>query len=198
VASFGNDADPCTRGAPCRPLTQALTQTSSAGEIIILDSGDYYPVSITQSVSILASEGIYAGIRVTSGHGITVDGSGIAVFGSDAVFRESGNPAAVCLELGVGHIRPRPEPQQQRLRLQLRRREIALRDVVVAGAYGYGILANTTERGTLKLTIDRTTVRENAGTGIAAFGSDTHVVVTRSTIAEHAGNALDVTAAPWR
>jgi hypothetical protein len=64
--------------------------------------------------------------------------------------------------------------------------EIALRDVVVAGAYGYGIFANTSEGGTLKLTVDRTTLRGNEATGIAAVGAGIHVVISCSTLT---GNA---------
>jgi hypothetical protein len=167
VASFGNDADPCTLAAPCRTLTQALTQTSSAGEIIILDSGDYDPVSITQSVSILASEGIHAGILVTSGHGITVNGSGIAVFVSDTVFHESGNPAGVSSSASTTFVRVLSLNSIGH-GFNFEGGKIALRDVVVAGAYGYGILANTTEGGTVKLTIkltgDNTVEGNGAGT----------------------------------
>lgn len=239
VASFGNDADPCTLAAPCRTLTHALTETSSAGEIIILDSGDYDSVSIAQSVSILASEGIYAGIRVTSGHGITVNGSNIAVvlrglsikgtntgygvyfqsgaslhiekavfhipgwrainveasgemFVSDTVFHDSGNPAVVSSSASATFVRVL-SLNSIGFGFNFEGGKIALRDVVIAGANGYGILANTNEGGTVKLTVDRTTVRGNAGTGIAAGGSGTYVVVTRSTITGNAGDALDAT-----
>lgn len=72
VASYGNDGGTCTVDAPCRSLTRALTQTSAGGELLILDTGDYDPVSITQSVSILTAPGVVASIAVSSGDGITV------------------------------------------------------------------------------------------------------------------------------
>jgi hypothetical protein len=53
--------------------------TNANGELIVLDSAGYGPVTITQSVSIIAPPGVYAGISVFSSDGITVNGSGIKV-----------------------------------------------------------------------------------------------------------------------
>lgn len=64
VASSGNDANPCSLTQPCRSFAVAITQTSSGGEIIVLDSAGYGPVVVTQAVSIIAPPGVYAGISV--------------------------------------------------------------------------------------------------------------------------------------
>ncbi len=45
----------------------------------MLSSGGYGPVTITKSVSIIAPEGIYAGISVFSGSGITIATAGVNV-----------------------------------------------------------------------------------------------------------------------
>jgi len=80
VASSGNDANPCTLVSPCRGFAAALAQTSGKGEIVVLDSAGYGPVSITQSVSIIAPPGVYAGISVLSyGNGVAVFGTGLKV-----------------------------------------------------------------------------------------------------------------------
>jgi hypothetical protein len=79
VASTGNDANPCSLVLPCRTFAAAVAQTASAGEVIPLDSAGYGPVTITQSVSIIAPGGVYAGVTATAGNGITVDGAGINV-----------------------------------------------------------------------------------------------------------------------
>jgi hypothetical protein len=50
----------------------AITATNPGGEVIALDSGGYGPVTITSSVSIIAPSGVYAGISVFSGNGVTV------------------------------------------------------------------------------------------------------------------------------
>jgi Right handed beta helix region len=79
VASNGSDVDPCSLSQPCRSFAAAIAKTSDAGEVTVLDSAGYGPVTIAQSVSIIAPEGIYAGVTVTSGNGITVNGAGIVV-----------------------------------------------------------------------------------------------------------------------
>src|SRR5207302_10656614 len=71
-AATGNDASPCTRTAPCRNFAAAIAQTASGGEVVVLDSGGYGTVTINQAVSLVAPPGVYAGISVFSGTGITV------------------------------------------------------------------------------------------------------------------------------
>jgi hypothetical protein len=78
VASNGSDANPCSLAAPCRSFGAAIVQTSSGGEVIVLDSAGYGPVTISQAVSIIAPAGVYAGVSVFGGAGITVNaGAGI-------------------------------------------------------------------------------------------------------------------------
>ena len=81
VSSTGNDGDPCSLVAPCRSFAAAMLHTDATGEIIVLDAAGYGPVTVNQSVSIVAPNGVYGGISVLSpgGNGITVDGPGIAV-----------------------------------------------------------------------------------------------------------------------
>jgi hypothetical protein len=83
VASYGlpaNTAFNCSVVNPCRAFSEAIGVTASGGEIVVLDSAAYGPVSIAQPVSIVAPAGIYAGISVFSGAGIVVNaGSGTVV-----------------------------------------------------------------------------------------------------------------------
>src|SRR5215470_11754936 len=73
ASAAGSDGNPCSRTAPCRTLSQAISQTNAGGELVILDSAGYGPVTITKSISITAPAGVYAGISVFSGNGITVN-----------------------------------------------------------------------------------------------------------------------------
>ena len=72
VSGAGNDANACSIVAPCRSLGAALAQTNSAGEIVVLDSAGYGPVTIGKSVSITAPQGVYAGIT-TATDGVTIN-----------------------------------------------------------------------------------------------------------------------------
>ncbi len=77
--SDSNTATNCAKATPCRGFAAALTVTDGGGEIIVLDSGGYGSVTIAQSVSIIAPEGVYAGISVFSGNGVTIASAGVRV-----------------------------------------------------------------------------------------------------------------------
>jgi hypothetical protein len=77
VASYGVDTNACSLVSPCRSFATAISKTNPTGEVIVLDSAGYGPVTITQSVTITAPPGVYAGITVpTSTTGIVVNGAG--------------------------------------------------------------------------------------------------------------------------
>src|SRR5262249_51611811 len=71
-AQAGVDTNPCSVLLPCRTFGQALSVVAAKGEIIVLDSGGYGPVTINKAVTIEAPPGIYAGISVTGFSGIDV------------------------------------------------------------------------------------------------------------------------------
>ena len=81
VASYGNDANPCGRVLPCRQIDRAMVETDTNGEVTVLDSADYDPITITKSISITVPPGIYAGIAVPSDDisGVTINANGINV-----------------------------------------------------------------------------------------------------------------------
>lgn len=72
VSINGSDGSDCSRLAPCRTLSIALSRTSAAGEIDVLDSGDFGPVTINKAVSLIAP-GVLGGIQVAAGTAITVN-----------------------------------------------------------------------------------------------------------------------------
>ena len=74
VASYGSDANPCSRPLPCRSYAIALAATDPRGEIVALDSGGFGTVTINKAVALIAPSGIHAGITVPTGDndGITV------------------------------------------------------------------------------------------------------------------------------
>lgn len=75
-AAAGSDTNPCSRANPCRNFAAAMAATDSGGEVIVLDSGGYGGMTITQAVSIIAPTGVYAGITVFAGDGVTVNVAG--------------------------------------------------------------------------------------------------------------------------
>ena len=76
VSTTGVSNPACSLVAPCRLFSDAITATLPRGEVVVLDSGGYGGVTITQAASIIAPPGVYAGISVFSGDGITVNAGG--------------------------------------------------------------------------------------------------------------------------
>jgi hypothetical protein len=66
-ATLGSDANPCTYISPCLTFAAALAQTTAGGEIIVLDPGDFGPVTITKAVSIYADAVSVAGTMPSPG-----------------------------------------------------------------------------------------------------------------------------------
>ena len=52
VSGVGDDANPCSRTAPCKTFAGAISKTASGGEINCLDPGGYGTVTITKSITI--------------------------------------------------------------------------------------------------------------------------------------------------
>ena len=52
VSGVGNDANPCSRTAPCKTYAGAISHTAKDGEISTLDPGGYGCVTITKSITI--------------------------------------------------------------------------------------------------------------------------------------------------
>lgn len=73
VSGSGDNANPCSRTAPCRTFAGALAKTAEGGEISVLDSANYGPVTIHKAVTINGT-GALAGIITAADHnGITVN-----------------------------------------------------------------------------------------------------------------------------
>jgi len=72
VSGVGDDANPCSRTAPCKTFAGAISKTAAGGEINTLDPGGYGGVTITKAITI-ASEGAgEAGVLVSGTNGIVV------------------------------------------------------------------------------------------------------------------------------
>ena len=51
----GDDANPCSRTAPCKTFAGAISKTAAGGEINALDPGGFGAVTITKAITIDAS-----------------------------------------------------------------------------------------------------------------------------------------------
>ncbi|HXU29276.1 MAG TPA: right-handed parallel beta-helix repeat-containing protein [Thermoanaerobaculia bacterium] len=72
VSGVGDDANPCSRTAPCKTFAGAISKTAAKGEINVLDPGGFGGVTITKSISIV-SDHIEAGVLVSGTNAIIVN-----------------------------------------------------------------------------------------------------------------------------
>ena len=72
VSGVGDDANPCSRTAPCKTFAGAISKTAAGGEINVLDPGGFGVVTITKSITILA-QGSIGGVLFAGTNGVIVN-----------------------------------------------------------------------------------------------------------------------------
>jgi hypothetical protein len=95
VSGLGDDANPCSRTAPCKTFAGAISKTAAGGEIDVTDPGGFGALTITKAITI-DGKGTFAsvlgsgtvGIRVAAGPGdvvtirnLSIDGGGNGIHG---------------------------------------------------------------------------------------------------------------------
>ena len=78
VSGVGDDANPCSRTAPCKTFAGAISKTATAGIIDALDPAGFGAVTITRSMTIDGGP-FEAGVLTSAG------GSGIIINGAGAI-----------------------------------------------------------------------------------------------------------------
>jgi hypothetical protein len=72
VSGVGDDANPCSRAAPCKTFAGAISKTAPGGEIDALDPGGFGAVTITKAMTIDGGGGQVASVLVAGTNGIVV------------------------------------------------------------------------------------------------------------------------------
>ncbi|HEX8493913.1 MAG TPA: right-handed parallel beta-helix repeat-containing protein [Pyrinomonadaceae bacterium] len=73
VSGVGDDANPCSRTAPCKTFAGAISKTATTGEISVLDPGGFGAVTITKSITI-NGQGSLGGITAAGVNGVVING----------------------------------------------------------------------------------------------------------------------------
>jgi hypothetical protein len=189
VASDGNDANPCSRIAPCRAFSAAMVQTSSGGEVVVLDSAGYGPVTINKSVSIIAPEGVHAGITVTSGAGVTVGGSALRVVLRGLSIGGQGGSTGIAVSAINSEVHvERPVISGlvgTAISVNAAGSRVYVEDAQLRSNGASGILVT----GGAKAYVDRARIEENANVGVWAYnGSELYL---RNSIVHRNGTGVD-------
>src|SRR5258707_7207509 len=72
VSGVGDDANPCSRTAPCKTWAGAISKTAPGGEIDALDPGGFGAVTITKAITLDGGGGQVASTLVSETNGIVV------------------------------------------------------------------------------------------------------------------------------
>jgi hypothetical protein len=72
VSGVGDDANPCSRTAPCKTFAGAISKTAAGGEIDALDPAGFGGVTITKAITLDGSTAL-SGVLVSGTNGITVN-----------------------------------------------------------------------------------------------------------------------------
>jgi archaellin len=157
VSGVGDDANPCSRTAPCKTFAGAISKTFINGEINCLDPGGFGAVTITKSITIDCHE-IFASILASGTTGIIIN---ISPNPNDPLrtvrlrnlnVNGTGATGAVGEQTGINGIRI------------LQAAMVYIEDVLVSDFTQNGIKDERSTGG--RLNILNTTLRNNLGAGI--------------------------------
>jgi len=167
VSGVGDDANPCSRTAPCKTFAGAISKTATGGEINVLDPGGFGGVTITKSITI-SSEGFEAGVLVSGTNAIIIN----ALTTSNVVLR------GLDIEgLGTGLVGIKVLGGLGSLHVE----KCTINNF--KGANGSGIEIATSSAGTTEVHIEDTIVRTNGqGTGGGIFINPTGSAVVKASL----------------
>lgn len=161
VSGVGDDANPCSRTAPCKTWAGAISKTAACGEIDALDPGGFGAVTITKSIT-LDGTGTFASILASLVTGITINAAS-----TDVITIRGISINGFCNGIRGMNI--------------LQAKTVNVEDCVIFRFAGPGILVN--ETSDLALNVRNTVIRDNTGPGIQTFTSSATLKV-RTTL-EH-------------
>lgn len=156
VSGVGDDANPCSRTAPCKTFAGAISKTASLGEINCLDPGGFGAVTITKSITIDCHE-VFASILNAGTNGIIINFDIISDARKTVRIR---NINFNGFDTGLNGIRI--------IGAASAGSEVFIEDCLIDGNFGGTARGVTDERtGGGELSITNTTIRNTGATGIA-------------------------------
>jgi hypothetical protein len=177
VSGVGDDANPCSRTAPCKTFAGAISKTAAAGEISALDPGGFGAITITKSITINGT-GTLAGILSALVTGVIVNaGVNDTVIIRDVSINGAGN--------GLNGVR------------YLAGKALTLDHVWIYGfnsATGRGVDMNMTSAGSLRVIDSRIQNIAEDGIRVNTTGGLAEAAIINSHIMDCGGDGIEVLA----
>jgi hypothetical protein len=178
VSGVGDDANPCSRTAPCKTFAGAISKTATNGEINCLDPAGYGAVTVTKSITIdcedtqgsilsAGTTGVIVNITAVADtkksfklRGVSINGAGTGIFG---------------------------------IRI-LAANNVTLQEVVIDGVTSHGVQIENTS-GNVNFLADHSTFRSGTGNGINSFptaGATVKITLDNDSFAFWGGNGVNL------
>jgi hypothetical protein len=190
VSGVGDDANPCSRTAPCKTFPGAYSKTAAGGEIDVIDPGGFGTITIGKAITIDGGGGVMASILASSTYGITINGgatdrivlrniwiNGInqsSFPGTVGIIFNSGQALNVehCIIVGMGQQGIRFQPSVQAT--------LNVFDTNIDGSTNDGIIVSTPAAGAgNRITLSNVRVTNSGNNGLEV-GANTRVIVMHS------------------
>jgi hypothetical protein len=149
VSGVGDDANPCSRTAPCKTFAGAISKTAAGGEINCLDPGGFGGVTTIKAMTFNCGYTL-GSILVAGGPGITVN-AGV-------------NDRVSIRGIQLTGVNQTPTPGTIGIRI-LGAQAVSIEDCVITNFSQSGVLDSRTS-GQTKLFIRNSVISHNSGTGI--------------------------------
>ena len=159
VSGVGDDANPCSRTAPCKTFAGAISKTAVNGEIDAIDPGGFGAVTVTKSITIDGG-GTFASILASGTSGVIVNiaaGNPSDTLRSVRLRRLSINGSGTGTRTGLDGVRV------------LKANSIFIDDVVISEFSEEGVDVNTDLD--INLVMDNVQIRDCNGTGVKTFST---------------------------
>lgn len=205
VSGVGDDANPCSRTAPCKTFAGAISKTAAGGEISVLDPGGYGAVTITKAIKINGS-GTLAGILSSGVSGVIINagnnddiylknieingvGNGTTVHGVRIL-----NAGSVTLE-GVEISNIGSTTANHGIQISNSNNlEVSLLNTTIRNVAGNGIFASTGVGFETRLIMDNVRIIDSGQNGVT-LSANTKATITRSTFSHNLNAGVSVLAA---
>ncbi len=205
ISGVGDDANPCSRTAPCKTFAGAISKTSVAGEIDCLDPGGFGALTITKSITLKCDPQSNGGVLVSGTPGITVaagstgvvnligldfDGLGSGTFGIQLTSGATLN-IQNCVIYGFTSPAINITPSSGTT-------TVNIRDTTIMDNAS-GVDFKPSGGATVNAVVERTRIVQNTGGGLKADGTGggpVNVAISDSVISLNASNGVNAASGP--
>ncbi|HEX8746874.1 MAG TPA: right-handed parallel beta-helix repeat-containing protein, partial [Pyrinomonadaceae bacterium] len=153
VSGVGDDVNPCSRTAPCKTFSGAISKTAANGEINAIDPGGFGTITITKSITIDGA-GTNASILNSGGiNGVVINDSASGAPGTISVRLRNLNINGGGSTIGLNGIS------------FVSGKSLLVENVRIMNQSSNGINVNTTQ--VISVTVDNTQVSNCTGSGFS-------------------------------